>query len=420
MCVCVFVCVCVCVYVLRVTDVAQWYRWIDSMGLTTLVGLDCQEQFNRVRPEWVVQYMRAASSWLYTRKKWRSSELTWSIHKDHRRLDRAGKACAQGFKYVTHEDLIRLVDFDLTSNNRCTAAGQVWERDGCIPMGGPFSVQAADLHCVWSAYQKRGLFRRLGDPQVSDSGFVYWVGAHTTAMCQFRDNILVATDAPSEACADVVEEIRYVLQTAWGLPVVCECISDEQECCTGNCRGPICKAMGMVMVRGPTGAGMAFAEPAALAASWELKLGPPLLSPGRAYQGYLGAIFTGVLKNGLPFTDSWAAQIFSAAAWLQVAILSGYGRAEAMRAMHKGVYRAYATAPHDVQATMKAVYSVSYILPAARHTVALHISQWLRGHAYWEGGQYSSWYAQGQLGLQGVTGCWCSDFPCLSLLSEEA
>ena len=173
------------------------------------------------------------------------------------------------------------------------------------------------------------------------------------------------------------------------------------------------------MVRGPTGAGMAFAEPAALSASWELKLGPPLLSPGRAYHGYLGAFFTGVLKNGLPFADSWAAQIFSAAAWLQVAMLSGYGRAEAMRAMHKGVYRAYATAPHDVQATVKAVYSVSYILPAARHTVAQHISQWLRAHAYWEGGQYSSWYAPGQLGLQGVTGCWCSDFACMSLLSEE-
>ena len=138
--------------VLRVTDVAQWYRWIDSMGLTTPVELDCKEQFNRVRPVWVVHHMRAASSWLYERKRWRSSELTWSIHKDHRRLDRAGKVCAQRFRYVTHDDLIRLVEFDLTSNNHCTAAEQVWERDGCIPMGGPFSAQAADLHCVWCAY----------------------------------------------------------------------------------------------------------------------------------------------------------------------------------------------------------------------------------------------------------------------------
>ena len=126
--------------VLRVTDLAQWYRWIDSMGLTTLVELDCKEQSNRLRPEWVVQHVRGASAWLYDRKRWRSSKLTLSIHKDHKTLDRAGKACAQRFRYVTHEDLIRPVEFDLTPNNRCTAAGQVWERDGCILMAGPFSA----------------------------------------------------------------------------------------------------------------------------------------------------------------------------------------------------------------------------------------------------------------------------------------
>ena len=89
-----------------------------------------------------------------------------------------------------------------------------------------------------------------------------------------------------------------------------------------------------------------------------------------------------------------------------------------MRAMYKGVYRAYATSPHDVQATVKVVYSASYILPAACQTVAQHIAGWLRKHAYWEGGQYNSWYiyAPGFLALQGVTGCWCSDIGCLDLL----
>ena len=40
-------------------------------------------------------------------------------------------------------------------------------------MGGPFSAQAAHLHRVWTAYQRSGLFRQLGDLKVSDSGFVY-------------------------------------------------------------------------------------------------------------------------------------------------------------------------------------------------------------------------------------------------------
>ena len=82
--------------VLRVQDVAQWYRWIDSMHLTTLTELDCKEQFNRVRPKWVVKHMRDTSSWLYKKKRWRSSNLVWSIHKDHRKLDRAKQACAKG------------------------------------------------------------------------------------------------------------------------------------------------------------------------------------------------------------------------------------------------------------------------------------------------------------------------------------
>ena len=54
---------------------------------------------------------------------------------------------------------------------------------------------------------------------------------------------------------------------------------------------------------------------------------------------------SGALKYGLPFSVAWSSQIMSAVVWLNVAILSGYERAEAMRTMHKGIFRAYATAP---------------------------------------------------------------------------
>ena len=101
--------------------------------------------------------------------------------------------------------------------------------------------------------------------------------------------------------------------------------------------------MGVVFVKDEQRNGMAFAEPSALTENWTLRLAEPLLTPTCAYPAYLGAIFTGVLKNGLPFTDGWAGQILSAEAWLQVAILLGYSRAEAMRAMHKGLHPAYAT-----------------------------------------------------------------------------
>ena len=69
-------CVCVCVFqVLGVQDVACWYRWIDSLKLTTLAELDCKEPFNCVSPDRVVSHIRDASSWLYHPKWWPSSDL---------------------------------------------------------------------------------------------------------------------------------------------------------------------------------------------------------------------------------------------------------------------------------------------------------------------------------------------------------
>ena len=35
-----------------------------------------------------------------------------------------------------------------------------------------------------------------------------------------------------------------------------------------------------------------------------------------------------------------------------------------MRAMHKGLHRAYCTMQHDTRAPIKAVYSLSYKMPA--------------------------------------------------------
>ena len=103
--------------------------------------------------------MTDASGWLRMRKKWRATELVWSLNHSHKRLDRAGKANASGFRWILHENLTDLELFELEQNGRCQACGQVWCRDLCIPMGGSFSAQSADLHSIWSACTHRGLFR---------------------------------------------------------------------------------------------------------------------------------------------------------------------------------------------------------------------------------------------------------------------
>ena len=64
-----------------------------------------------------------------------------------------------------------------------------------------------------------------------------------------------------------------------GFPVVCECNSEKQHICTGRCCGPICKAMGMDMVKEPKGTGLVFIEPSTLTLTSGLCLGPLLLSP---------------------------------------------------------------------------------------------------------------------------------------------
>ena len=143
-------------------------------------------------------------------------------------------------------------------------------------MGGPFSAQGADIHSVWRVYQHRGLFRRLGTLTVSPEGFPLWDGQWgRVAMCQFRDNILVATDCPTTRQVALIETIRTILKTTWGLEVECDCISPHQTRRTGQCCGPVRKAVGVVMTLCPPGEGCAFSKPAALKRDWSLRLNAP-------------------------------------------------------------------------------------------------------------------------------------------------
>ena len=72
-------------------------------------------------------------------------------------------------------------------------------------------------------------------------------------------------------------------------------------------------------------------------------------------------------------------------------MLSGYSRAAVMRAMHKGLHGAFATFPHEIQATIKCAYHLSYSVPCSQGVAQQKLLAWLKHHAYWEGGKYSSW-----------------------------
>ena len=74
--------------------------------------------------------------------------------------------------------------------------------------------------------------------------------------------------------------------------------------------------------------------------------------------------------------------------------------------MHKGLHRAYATSPHDIQATIKAVYSLSYRLPCTRAQAAEHVLHWIQKHTYWDGVKHGSWRLTKAVGLSDITGVW--------------
>ena len=84
-----------------------------------------------------------------------------------------------------------------------------------------------------------------------------------------------------------------------------------------------------------------------------------------------------------------------------------------MRAMHKGIHRAYATTPHNVQATVKAVFIISYRLPLTPEEAARAVAAWLQKHACWWGESYSIWVLSRDLAVQGITQVWDTDFSCL-------
>ena len=222
---------------------------------------------------------------------------------------------------------------------------------------------------------------------------------------------------PPHARMHLINTVRGFLQQGWSLPVVCGYV-DNHPHCTGHCCTPLTKIIGYVLVREPTGKGLAFMEPFALTATWRLCLGPTLLAPDAAHKGYLGSIFTRMLKNGIRWTRSWITDIFSAAPWLQVALLSGYRREPVMRAMHKGLRRAHVTSEHDTRATIKAVYSLSYHMLAPPCEVALRLEIWLWKNAFGDGNQYASWWLPAEYMVQGITGDWCNDLGCLAVIKE--
>ena len=273
--------------------------------------------------------------------------MEWSIHKDTKKLDRPGRAKAEKFWYLSHTTMRDTIGFEMHCNNFMRVLGSLWSRHGCIPMGGSFLAQAANLHSLWEVYSNGHLFRQLGALHIFESGFPFWETPHgIITLCQFRDNILVASTYKDSPSTPIIQTVCNILRSSWNQHVLCDCMSNPGDPCLHACHKRATMALGYALVCHHSGMGVAYLQPIALDSASNLKLGPPLLSPPLVYPAYLAGIVTGALSNARYWCHTWAGEMLSLGAWLQIALLSGYKKKQVARAAHPTVTRALATSPN--------------------------------------------------------------------------
>ena len=231
--------------VLRVSGVAPWVRTLSQWGVTCVGEADCKEQFNWIRPNITVRELQEASQFLYHKRRWGAEAIIWSIHRDCKELDRAGRAASSAFWHFSHEELTQLVQFSLTEDNQVWCAGAMWKRADTIPMGGSFSAQCADLHSLWAPGQGVDIMRRFGT-LIKQDPFPVWEtpAGNTVSLSQFWDNVNVAAKGPS--ASNEMSRVCDALSECWNLPVHCDCLS-RGDVCNGSCMNDKLRILGVTI-----------------------------------------------------------------------------------------------------------------------------------------------------------------------------
>ena len=210
-------------------------------------------------------------------------------------------------------------------------------------MGGLFSAQSADLHCIWMCKKSVSLLRAVGDMMVTDSGFLQWTlqTGDIVALQQFRDNLMVAAKGPTAKTA--MYTVCQTMESIWGLHVLCPCRDKNLDLvCHGDCMGSTVRCMG-VSIYVSLSCTLTHAHPNALNAAWQLKFSAPLQSCWATTARRTTNVCLSALLNVLPLLHSWGSFLLSVTAWMQLVFLSGYPtlavRASAIVAVHRVLAR---------------------------------------------------------------------------------
>ena len=375
---------------------------------------DCSGQFNNIKPQDVMTSLSEAVTWLQKRRRWSAADTVWSIHRDNKNLDRAGKGTSDRFFHMAHTDLENLVYFSLMTDTFTQASGRVWDRQGAIPMGGPFSAQAADLRSIWGVKQRIDLMRRLGRLHFTERGHPLWLTptGNTLSLSQFRDNVMVAARGPT--AKHTMKSVTDTLTEIWDLPVLCPCITDTVHTCTTECMTTSVTAMGITVHLHQAHPPLIYTQPSGLTNTWCLKYSVTMQSPWARDYKHVASIIVSAVLNVQPFLHSWLGVLISITAWCQISLLSGYPRSAVLRALHSAVPRIVSRTPWDVEATQAWTVHILYSLPSTRDTIFYRLRQWLQGHGLWSGAAYASWHVPHTGPCSETCADWCYDFPILS------
>ena len=157
------------------------------------------------------------------------------------------------------------------------------------------------------------------------------------SLAQFRDNILVGAWGPSPT--QEMQSVCDNLSEVWDLPVLCDCMTEDQRVCQRTCTSPSLTAMGFTVHLRYNCPPLVYAQPLGLTAIWRLKYTVALQSPPAQAHKHVSNILVSAVLNVQPFLHTWASCLLSITSWAQVAILSGYSRPIVLRALHSAVPR---------------------------------------------------------------------------------
>ena len=100
-----------CFLVLSLNDIGRWFNTLSTLCVDVIGEAHCKEQFNIVHPRTFFKHMREVAAWLKERQRWHASSLGFSIHKDHKHVDRAGEAKKSSFNTMSMTNLSTSLTF---------------------------------------------------------------------------------------------------------------------------------------------------------------------------------------------------------------------------------------------------------------------------------------------------------------------